>query len=60
MRGHRKLQDVLVDRKVPRRERDAMPVIAAGSEVLWTPLAELEGEGIGALVCVEAQRIGQT
>ena len=28
MRGHKKLQDYYVDRKVPRRERDAAPVIA--------------------------------
>ena len=36
--GTRKLQDVLVDRKVPRRLRDAMPVIAVGGEVVWTPI----------------------
>lgn len=37
MRGHKKLQDYYVDRKVPRRERDAAPVIARGGDVLWTP-----------------------
>jgi tRNA(Ile)-lysidine synthase len=37
--GHKKLQDVYVDAKVPRRERDAAPVIALGADVLWTPLA---------------------
>jgi len=37
--GHKKLQDVYVDAKVPRRERDSAPVIALGAEVLWTPLA---------------------
>ena len=35
--GSKKLQDVLVDRKVPRRLRDSMPVIASAGEVLWTP-----------------------
>ena len=35
--GRKKLQDLLVDMKVPRRERDGVPVIAAASEVLWTP-----------------------
>lgn len=37
MRGHRKLQDYYVDRKIPRRLRDAAPVIALGIDVLWTP-----------------------
>jgi tRNA(Ile)-lysidine synthase len=37
MAGHKKLQDYYVDRKVPRRERDAAPLIACGGDVLWTP-----------------------
>ena len=37
--GSRKLQDVFVDMKVPRRMRDAVPVIAVGGDVLWTPFA---------------------
>jgi tRNA(Ile)-lysidine synthase len=37
--GTRKLQDVLVDARIPRRERDALPVIAVGADVLWTPCA---------------------
>ena len=35
--GTRKLQDCLVDRKVPKEERDALPVIAAGDRILWVP-----------------------
>ena len=35
--GRRKLQDVFVDLKVPRRLRDGVPVIAREQEVLWTP-----------------------
>lgn len=31
----RKLQDLLVDMKVPRAERDRLQVVAVGSEVLW-------------------------
>jgi len=42
MRGRKKLQDEYVDRKVPRRARDAAPVIASGSDVWWTPF------GVGA------------
>jgi tRNA(Ile)-lysidine synthase len=37
MAGSKKLQDYYVDRKVPRRERDGAPVVAAGREVYWTP-----------------------
>ncbi|MEX2227694.1 MAG: tRNA lysidine(34) synthetase TilS [Dehalococcoidia bacterium] len=48
MRGHKKLQDYYIDRKVPRRERDAAPVIAVGGDVLWTPFggASACGEGL--------------
>jgi tRNA(Ile)-lysidine synthase len=34
--GHRKLQDLLVDRKVPREERDRVPlVVAADGRIVW-------------------------
>ena len=33
--GTRKLQDLLVDMKVPRRYRDSLPLIALGSEILF-------------------------
>ncbi len=33
--GSKKVQDILVDRKVPRWERDAVPVVAGGGRVLW-------------------------
>jgi tRNA(Ile)-lysidine synthase len=33
--GERKLQDVLVDAKVPREERDAVPVVTSGDRVVW-------------------------
>jgi tRNA(Ile)-lysidine synthase len=36
--GTRKLSDVLIDRKVPREERDAITVIALANEVLWVGL----------------------
>ncbi len=35
--GTRKLQDVLVDGKVPRETRALQPVLAAGPEILWVP-----------------------
>jgi tRNA(Ile)-lysidine synthase len=49
MRGHKKLQDYYVDRKVPRRDRDAAPVIAAGAEVLWTPFGGAAADVAGAV-----------
>ena len=35
--GTRKLQDVFVDARVPREERDAWPVVLAGDRVAWVP-----------------------
>nr|WP_233262099.1 tRNA lysidine(34) synthetase TilS [Vitiosangium sp. GDMCC 1.1324] len=36
--GSRKLQDVLVDRRIPAERRDALPVVTdAGGGVLWVP-----------------------
>lgn len=33
--GRKKLQDWLVDRKIPRRQRDSLPVVCIGNEVVW-------------------------
>ena len=33
--GHRSLADVLIDAKVPREERDRLPLLCRGAEVLW-------------------------
>ena len=49
--GTKKLQDVFVDLKVPRRERDGVPVIADGGEVLWTPFAASVDVVEGVVVC---------
>lgn len=53
----KKLQDAYVDAKVPRRERDAAPVIAAGADVLWTPLLRLRPHDAGAPHRIGAARI---
>ena len=37
MRGHRKLQDVFIDRKVVPAQRRTWPVVEAGGEILWLP-----------------------
>ena len=58
MLGHKKLQDYYVDRKVPRRERDAAPVVACGPEVLWTPFGVAAEAVEGRRYRVEARRTG--
>lgn len=35
MDGSKKLQDLLVDAKVPRRLRDQIPLLVSGDEVIW-------------------------
>jgi tRNA(Ile)-lysidine synthetase-like protein len=37
MSGSKKLQDIFVDAKIPRGERDALAVIATEDDVLWIP-----------------------
>jgi len=36
-RGTRKLQDVFVDARVPREDRDAWPLVFAGDRLAWVP-----------------------
>jgi len=36
-RGTRKLQDIMVDARVPREARDAWPLVFAGEHVAWVP-----------------------
>jgi tRNA(Ile)-lysidine synthase len=50
-RGSRKLQDILVDARVPREERDSWPMVFAGDRLAWVPgvavdadLASVAGE----------------
>jgi tRNA(Ile)-lysidine synthase len=35
--GHRKVKKMLIDRKIPLPQRSALPVVAAGEDVLWIP-----------------------
>lgn len=35
MTGKKKLKDFFIDNKVPRDDRDSIPLIACGSEILW-------------------------
>ena len=49
--GTKKLSDLLIDRKVPREDRDALRVLASGSEVLW-----VEGVATDVRVSVRVAR----
>jgi tRNA(Ile)-lysidine synthase len=35
--GHRRLKDLLIDRRVPRHERDRLPLIMADDRIAWVP-----------------------
>lgn len=35
--GHKRLQDLFVDARVPRPLRDAWPLLASGDELVWVP-----------------------
>ncbi len=37
MVGRKKLQDLFVDRKVPKRIQQTLPIVEAGGEILWVP-----------------------
>ena len=35
MQGNKKVKDFLIDSKVPRRERDRVPILVSGEEIAW-------------------------
>ncbi|TAF17069.1 MAG: hypothetical protein EAZ72_05030, partial [Verrucomicrobia bacterium] len=35
--GSAKLSDLLINRKIPAEKREALPVVLAGSAILWVP-----------------------
>ena len=42
--GTRKLQDIFVDARVPREERDRWPLVFAGDRVAWVPGVALDAD----------------
>jgi len=48
-RGSRKLQDIFVDARVPREDRDAWPLVFAGERLAWVPGVALDAEAAGRL-----------
>ena len=43
-RGTRKLQDIFVDARVPREDRDTWPLVFAGDRLAWVPGLALEAD----------------
>ncbi len=43
-RGSRKLQDIFVDARVPREDRDAWPLVFAGEKLAWVPGLAVDAE----------------
>lgn len=35
--GERKLKDLLIDRGIPARERDRLPIVEIGGRIAWVP-----------------------
>jgi tRNA(Ile)-lysidine synthetase-like protein len=43
-RGTRKLQDVLVDAKLPRQQRDVLPLVFLDERLVWVPGLAVEAD----------------
>ncbi len=37
MKGHKKLSDIFIDKKIPRRVRATTPVVDMDGEIVWIP-----------------------
>jgi tRNA(Ile)-lysidine synthetase-like protein len=59
--GHRKVKKILIDGKIPQSQRSALPMVAAGNDVIWIPgfrparNYEARPESVGCVV-VELRR----
>ncbi len=48
-RGSRKLQDIMVDARVPREERDSWPLVFAGDRLAWVPGIAVDADLAGVV-----------
>ena len=37
MKGHKKLQDIFTDKKIPKRDRSNIPIITCDETIVWIP-----------------------
>ena len=58
-RGTRKLQDVFVDARVPREDRDEWPLVFAGERLAWVPGIAVDAD-LSALPGEQAQHVSIT
>jgi tRNA(Ile)-lysidine synthase len=35
MRGHKKIKDLFIEKKIARQQRPLIPIIVSGSEIIW-------------------------
>ena len=47
-RGTRKLQDIFVDARVPREDRDSWPLVFAGDRLAWVPGVAVDADLVAA------------
>ncbi len=52
--GERKLKDFFIDRKIPRPERDFIPILASGREVIWVVGQAVSGRYLGEAASAQA------
>jgi tRNA(Ile)-lysidine synthetase-like protein len=45
-RGTRKLQDIFVDARVPREDRDTWPLVFAGESLVWVPGVAIDSDAV--------------
>lgn len=43
VQGRKKIQDLFVDMKIPAQERDMIPLVGIGNEILWIPAVSQRG-----------------
>jgi tRNA(Ile)-lysidine synthase len=61
LKGHKKLQDLFVDAKIPREERSRVPVVSDQRGVLWVPGFRIDergrvGESTEQVLCLAIHR----
>ena len=62
LEGEKKLQDYFVDARVPRRERDRVPIVEAHGEIVWVVGHRVDsryaaGDGARRLLVLRAHRL---